>query len=320
MFKVLSWQGWAVCLWAATASWGCQRSSTPEPQILTVFAASSLGPLLEDLSAEFRAANPQVQVRLELSASRLACLKVTHQGREADVVLSADAELIDDLLMPDAASFDVLFAQNGLVLAYNAASPLAAALQSGTPWQKALARGDWRVGIANPEIAPVGYRALLALRLNDTVAARELRLGSTIAAGLRPEWQRPDVTKLLAPLQAGELDAAFVYRSEALQHGLPYVTLDRRIDFSNPAFQTLYASAAILLPESKAVVHGNTAWYGATIPFNAPQPNLARLYLNHLLSEAGRGIAAEHHLPLVSPSDIRVHGHAPPGLLASAER
>ena len=318
MIRVLSWQGWLLGLCLALGA--CHRGSVPAPEVLTVFAASSLGPLLDDLSEEFRAANPQVQVRLELSASRVACMKVATQGREADVVLSADAELIDDLLMPDATSFNVLFAQNGLVIAYNADSPLATELQHGTPWQKALSRGDWRIGIANPETAPVGYRALLALRLNDTVAARELRLGGTIAAALRPEWQRPDVTKLLAPLQAGDLDAAFVYRSEALQHGLPYVTLDKRIDFSNATHQALYASATILLPESKAVVRGNTAWYGVTIPFNARRPNLARLFVNHLLSEAGRSIAAEHHLPLVPPSEIRVHGHAPPGLLASAER
>lgn len=206
------------------------------------------------------------------------------------------------------------------MLAYSPASPLAAHLQAGAPWQQALARGGWRVGIANPQTAPVGYRALLALQLNDAVAAHDLRVGSTIAAELRPAWQRPDASKLLAPLQAGDLDAAFVYRSEALQHGLPHVRLDPRIDFSDPAHQPLYASAALRLPQSDERVRGSTAWYGLTIPTAAPRPMLARLFVNHLLSEPGRHMAAAHHLPLVAAKELQVHGRTPPGLLASAER
>lgn len=283
--------------------------------MLTVFAAASLGPTLETLVREFHAANPQVEVRLELGPSRVACLKVSSLGREADIVFSADAELIDSLLIPAYASFNILFATNALVLAYPHDGRVAQHLATGTPWQKVLHRPDVVVGIANPELAPVGYRALLALELNDLVAPPALRLGHAIRTALRPEHERPDVAKLLAPLETGELDAAIVYRSEASEHGLAMTHLDRRIDFSDPEQQTLYHAASVALRDG-STVHGSVALYGLTIPTNAPQANLARLFVNHLLSESGRTIAAAHFLPLLPVGKMRIHGHVPPGLLA----
>jgi ABC-type molybdate transport system substrate-binding protein len=267
----------------------CARPPRADAALL-VFAAPSLGPTLEGVRRLFEAAHPGMEVRIELAASRISCAKVAEQGREADVVLSADAELIDELLLPEHAAFDVHFAGNALVIAYHEASPVGAMLGTRVPWQLALSRPGVRVGVANPAAAPVGYRALEALRRNDALAAPALRQGARIGAALREADQRPDVAKLLAPLQVGDIDAAFVYRSDARLHHLPYVLLDPRLDGSADAS------------------------YGLTIPLAAPHPEAARAFVEILLSPAGEAIGRAHQLPLWPPERRLAHGAPPPWL------
>lgn len=306
----------------ATSSLACQDRAPV--RVVTVFAAASMGPALDLLEPRFEAEHPGADLRVELSGSQLACAKISDQGREADLVLSADYELIDRALVPRFAGFNLLFGNNALVLAYDPQSPIARELQSGEPWQRLLARPGVRVGVANPALAPVGYRAMLALQLNDRLAPEPLRLGAAIAARIDREHMRPDVTKLLAPLQAGELDAAFVYASEAKQHGLPFVQLDPRIDFSAVEHQAIYAGAAYEIPaegggESR-VVRGSAAVYGLTIPKSAPHRDLAVELVSLLLSEDGRALAARAHMDLYTAAERTVHGALPADLLEVARR
>jgi molybdate/tungstate transport system substrate-binding protein len=282
---------------------------------LTVFAAASMGPTLDAVKPVFERQNPGVRLEVELSGSRLACAKVADQKRDADLVVVADYELIDQTLIPEHAQFNVLFGNNALVLAYSAMGPHAAALRAGTPWQEVLARPEVSVGIASPRQAPVGYRALLALQLNDLTAAEPLKQGQAIAAKIAPAHHRPDVAKLVAPLQAGELDAAFVYLSEARQHGLEYIALDPRIDFSRLEHEAFYRAAKLTLPAEGALapleVHGAAAVYGLTIPTSAPHKGLAAKLVTALLSDAGRAAAKLAHMDLYTPAEVSVRGKPP---------
>ncbi len=285
---------------------------------VTVFAAASLGATLDALKSEFVAARPGVEVRVELSASELACAKIADQGREADLVMSADYDIIDRQLVPEHADFNLLFAHNALVIAYRHDTPVGTALAAGTPWQQVLAAPDARVGIANPALAPVGYRALLALALNDRFAPEDLRLGAVIKDHLHPRHQRPDATKLIAPVEAGDIDAAFVYRTEAAAAGLRYVALDPRIDFSDPALASDYALAEIEITGAAGPhkVRGSPAIYGLTVPTRARRPDLAWAFLRLLFSERGRALAAQRQLRVYVPTEMPLHGASPPELTA----
>lgn len=309
----------------------CTKSSsvdsdtgTAAARVVEIYAAASLGRTLDALEGPFEAAHPGVDLRIELSGSRIACNKVADQGRPGSAVFSADFELIDELLVPKHADFNLLFARNALVLAYAPKGKAAKALDGGASWQKVASRPDIAVGIANPALAPVGYRALLALRLNDRVAAPELRLGTTIEAQIEASHMRPDVAKLVAPLQAGELDMAFLYRSEALQHGLSFVDLDDRIDFSDVTHQELYRTASYEIPATGTFaprkVRGRAAVYGLTIPKNAPHADLAVQLVEFLLSDAGRKLAAKGHMELFAAGELKSHGELPAVLATAAEQ
>jgi ABC-type molybdate transport system substrate-binding protein len=145
------------------------------------------------------------------------------------------------------------------------------------PWQRVVADPEVRVGIADPAQAPVGTRALEALRLNDAQAQDPtLRVGAVVAAKLTGRFVWPDVSKLIAPLETGEIGAAFIYESEARQYGFAFVALDPRIDGST------------------------TTFYALAVPRNAPHPELAAALITLLLSDKGRAIASEHHLSLLT--------------------
>ncbi|MEZ4271093.1 MAG: extracellular solute-binding protein [Myxococcota bacterium] len=290
---------------------------TGDRSTLTVFAAASMGPTLKALEDRFEADHPDVDVRVELSGSRLACAKIADQQRRADIVISADHTLLDQMLIPVHASFKTLFADNALVLAYERSSPWAKRLTE-EPWQKVLSHDDIAIGYANPALAPVGYRTLLALKLNDRVASDALRLGETIASRLLKRHQRPDVAQLLAPLQAGEVDVAFLYRTEAQQYGLPYVSLDPRIDFSKTEHEALYNSVEVEIPglgdRPARTARGSSLVYGLTVPRDATSTALATSFVKFMLSETGQKLAAASHLNFFSPKDVRTHGVPPPGL------
>lgn len=294
----------AVVLGAALlAPLGCRDDAKDAP-VVTVCAAASAGPALRAVGARFVDRGGAREVRVELSGSRAVVHKLTEQGRVPDLLVSADERLLRPLAERGLVGDVRAFARNELVLAYNPRTAGGKRLLAGEAWQRVLARDDVRVGIANPALAPVGVRALLALQLNDKTAPPALRTGAAIAARTGRRDMRPDVAKLLAPLEAGELDAAFVYLSEAHNAELAYVELPPEVSFADPALAPLYATASED-PDGEGpepAVRGAPAVYGLAIPKAAPNPEAAAAFVALLLSAEGRATAGEHGLQIQPPA------------------
>lgn len=166
--------------------------------------------------------------------------------RDPDAVALADPRLFAGV-----ADRTTLFATNALVLTYASDSPHAERLRDD--W-RAVADGAVTVGRTDPDRDPLGYRTVMALRL----AGREgLPAERTLAdAQVLPE------TDLLNVLEAGGVDAAFTYRSMAVERDLPFVALPARLDFSDPAHADTYASVSYRLPDGE--VTGAPIRYAAT--------------------------------------------------------
>ncbi len=234
-----------------------------------------MGPTLEGLAPVFAERHPGFHLEVELSSSRTACSKVTVEGRAADLVVSADADLMRELMVPGRAEQLTRFAGNRLVVAAVRDSAIGKRLAE-EPWQLVVSAPDIRIGFADPGQAPVGARMLAALHDNDALVTDEsLRVGASIRARLAKRFMRPDVAKLIAPLETGDVDVAFVYESEARQYALAYAVLDPRIDGST------------------------TTFYGAAIPRGARHPSQGDDLVALLLSDTGRRIAARHFLTML---------------------
>ena len=107
---------------------------------------------------------------------------------------------------------------------------------------------------------------------------------------------RPKEPDLLPLLEVGVIDCLLIYRSVAVQHGLPFLELPTEINLSDPQMDDQYGAVGVrlLADRPEAVdVRGSAIVYGATVPLNAPRPDAGRAFLDLLQSEDGRRILSE---------------------------
>jgi molybdate/tungstate transport system substrate-binding protein len=287
---------------AAIALAGCSSKAKPTP--LVVFNAGSLAAPFRDLLAAFQAGNPAAVPAQEISGSLEAARKLTELGKVPDVLAVADYAIIDRLLRPAHATWQVMFARNAMVLAYTDRSAGAGEV-NGSNWREVLLRPDVRVGRSDPALDPSGYRALMVLQLAEKLYA-EPGLAAKLMLAMPARYVRPKEADLTALLQAGELDYAWTYRSIAQTTGLRFVELPREIDLGDPALADAYAVARVMVPGAKREggemleLTGEPIVYALTIPTAAPHPELARAFVRFALSPEGRAIIEKNGLvPMV---------------------
>jgi molybdate/tungstate transport system substrate-binding protein len=140
-----------------------------------IYAGSLLIPF-PALQKEFEASHPGVKIESEAHGSIQVLRQVSDLHQKADVLISADCNLIPLLLYntpePDTgvpyADWYVKFATNEMAIAFTEKSQWAAEITSDN-WYQVIARPGVRVGIADPRFDANGYRALMVLKLADAV-------------------------------------------------------------------------------------------------------------------------------------------------------
>ncbi len=210
---------------------------------LTIFHAGSLSVPFGDICKTFNALHPDVTIKAEAAGSRRCARKISDLDMRCDVMASADYKVVENLLMPDHADFNILFALNEMAIAYSDESKLAGKINS-TNWPQILLRNDVILGRADPDSDPCGYRTLMVLQLAEKF------YGITgLAANLEQKgdgrYIRPKETDLLALLESGQIDYLFIYRSVAAQHGLKMILLDDKINLKSSKLKALYNSVSV---------------------------------------------------------------------------
>ncbi|HDD25129.1 MAG TPA: tungstate ABC transporter substrate-binding protein WtpA [Chloroflexi bacterium] len=292
---------------------GCSNPAQTTPQSaenvgvegkLTIFHAGSLTVPVEKLTAAFQAQHPSVTFETEAAGSRTTARKISELGRQADVVMSADYTVIDNLLIPDFASWNIQFARNQMVIAYTDQSQFADEINSEN-WYEILTSDGVVYGHSDPNADPCGYRTLLVWQLAE-VHYGVPKLYEALVEHCPPENVRPKETDLIALLQSGDMDYAFEYRSIAAQHGLKFVELPDEINLSQVEYAEFYSQAAVEVsgaePGTTITKTGKPIVYGVTIPNNAPSLELALEFVKFLLSPQGQVIMeAQGQPPIVPP-------------------
>lgn len=199
--------------------------------------------------------------------------------RAPDAVALADPRLFEGI-----ADRTTLFATNALVVSYDPASPHAGALQDD--WRSAVESDGIRLGRTDPRRDPLGYRTVMALEL------AERRYGLDARAVLDASTVFPE-TDLLNVVEGGGVDAAFTYRSMAVERDVPAVGLPDVIDFSDPDHAETYASVSYDLDH--ATVHGAPIRYAATATTARGEPWTDRLVTaRDLLADSGFVVPDEY--------------------------
>jgi molybdate/tungstate transport system substrate-binding protein len=282
---------------------GGALASGPE-KTLTIFHAGSLSVPFSRISAAFEKENPGVRVEREAAGSRTCARKISDLNRPCDVMASADYTVINRLLIPAYASWNIRFASNEMVIAYRPSSACSR-LINGNNWYEIMQRKDVSIGRSDPNSDPCGYRSVMTCRLAELYYKRPGLARRLLNKDLRNI--RPKETDLLALLEAGEIDYLFIYRSVARQHGLQFVVLPDEINLKNPEFSRYYARVSVRIsgkrPGTWIVKKGAPMVYGVTIPGNAPHPGLAERFVEFLLApQKGMKIMEDCGQPSVIPS------------------
>jgi molybdate/tungstate transport system substrate-binding protein len=315
------------------------RAEGDRVSVRVLFAGSLIIPFAQ-LEEEFEAAHPEIDVNMEGHGSIQAVRIVGDLHEEADLVVTADYQLIPMLLYESRdpasglpyASWTVIFATNNMALAHTSESAYADEVTADN-WHEIIDRPGVRLGCSDPRLDANGYRALMTVQLAEEyydrpelfeqtfggvfripVRAVETGEGSVITVPELLETVqgsrivlRPYSVNLLPLLVSGDVDYAFEYESVIRQHELDYVALPPAIGMGDPYYADLYGTVTVKLDFQRfasvePVFVGEPIRYGATIPSNAREPEAAALLLAFLLGPDGQRIMAENHQPVIAPA------------------
>jgi molybdate/tungstate transport system substrate-binding protein len=270
---------------------------------LIIFHAGSLAVPMKMLSEEFHRLHPSVKILSEAAGSVASARKITDLNRECDILASADYTVIDKMLIPKYASWNIKFVSNQMSIVYTDKSKYASEINKDN-WYKILIRDDVSFGRADPNSDPCGYRSVMMLKLaekhyhipglTDDFLKRDLR------------YIRPKEVDLLSLLETNNVDYIFIYKSVAVQHNLKFLDLPDEINLRNPYFSSIYKSVTVEIngdkPGAKIIQHGEPAVYGLTILLNAPNKKAALAFINFVLSKEGMAIMEKCGQPSVIPA------------------
>ncbi|MDD5204789.1 MAG: tungstate ABC transporter substrate-binding protein WtpA [Desulfobacterales bacterium] len=261
-----------------------------EPQgKLVMFHAGSLSKPFETMEKAFEAKYPKADLLREGGGSQACARKVTDLKKPCDIVASADYKVIDKLLIPVAADWNVRFASNQLVLCYTEKSKYADKVNKDN-WYEILQKKDVVWGHSDPNLDPCGYRSLMVVQLAEKFY-KEPGLNDAIIANRPKENIRPKSVELISLLQTGNMDYAWEYLSVAVQHGLKYVVLPDEINLGNYKQDPYYAQAVVKVtgkePGTFMELKGDSCTYGVTLIKTAPNKETALAFLKYMLAPDG---------------------------------
>jgi molybdate/tungstate transport system substrate-binding protein len=299
-----------------------------EPQLI-VYHAGSLTAAFSKVESLFTQETGVCVV--DVSAGSVDLARRVTAGKEAcDIYASADNEDIDRLVKPAGyASYDIVFGQGEMVLAYTTASknastiaapgtafdPPASVPDAASDWTTQLTQTGVLVGGSHPFLDPSGYRADLIFQLAeqhygvanlyDKLLTHYALTRGSDALGKTYDYQLIYEHSALAAYLA---DASHSYR---------YVKLPDAVSLGNPELNRAYRRAGVMVPglhapgsEPSVRIPATRVRWGLTILKSAPNPDNAVKFLQVLFG--ADGVAAQTTTgptpispPIVSHADFQ---------------
>ncbi len=278
-------------------------SSAETQAKVIIFHAGSLSIPLKQMADAFNKKYPNVQVLREAAGSRTCARKITDLKKPCDIMASADYSVIDTLLIPKYASWDVHFTTNEMAIMYRPDSKYAKEI-NGKNWYKILLKKGVEYGHSDPNSDPCGYRSQFTWQLAEKYY-HVPGLYKALKAHCPLQNVRPKETDLIALLEAGQLDYVFIYKSVCEQHHMPFVALPPQINLGSPAYAAFYKKASLKISGKKPGTFiekkGAPMIYGITIPNNPPDPEWAVKFLAFVLGPEGREIMEKNGQHAIYP-------------------
>jgi len=280
-----------------------QKNKKPLSGDLIIFHAGSLSVPMKEISSAFKKIHPDVNILMESAGSVESARKVTDLNKPCDIVATADYKVIDNMLIPKYADWNIKFVSNEMCIVYTDKSRYASQINVKN-WYDILQKRDVAFGRADPNSDPCGYRSVMTMQLAEKFYRKPGLANSLMTKD--ENYMRPKEVDLVAILESQSVDYIFLYKSVAIQHNIKYLVLPDEINLKEAEFSDLYNTAAVSIngkePGQKVVMRGEPMIYGITILNSAPNKAVAMAFLRFLLSkEDGIKILERDGQPSVIP-------------------
>jgi len=209
---------------------------------------------LQSAASETLQSQTDVDLAVEARGSVQAARLVADGKRDPDIVALADPALFDRVMDTD---WHAVVASNEMVLAYNPETDGGTRIAEADSWYDPLRGDSVSLGRTDPTLDPLGYRTLFVLSL----AADYYDESGLPDAVLSPDQTYPE-TQLLAQFETGAVDAAFVYRSMAIERDYPFREFPPEIHLGDPAHSEAYRTVSYELSGGTTIT-GSPIEYGA---------------------------------------------------------
>jgi molybdate/tungstate transport system substrate-binding protein len=274
---------------------------------VTIFHAGSLSIPFDAMEKAFEEKYLQVDLQREAAGSQACARKITDVKKPCDIMASADYTVIDKLLIPTYADWNIRFATNQLVLCYTDMSAYADKITKKN-WYEILQKKDVVWGHSDSNLDPCGYRSLMVMQLAEK-HYKKPGLYDKLLANRPKENIRPKSVELISLLQTGNMDYAWEYLSVAVQHDLKYIVLPDEINLGNYRYDDFYSQAVVKVtgkePGTFMDMKGGSVTYGITLIKDAPNREAAIAFLRYLLDpQGGLKILKDQGQPPFVPSRV----------------
>lgn len=192
-----------------------QSAGSAGAQTVRVFAAASLTEAFREIAALYREQNSGGHVEFNFAGSQMLRTQI-EEGAGADVFASADRVQMEALKSKGLVGPDSVFARNRLVVVTPSESPKVKRLAD-------LVRPGVRIVLADANVSVGGYTSEVLGRMNRAGPFGDDFLTRVMANVVS---QEANVRGVLAKVSLDEVDAGFVYASDARMAHEKVVVLD----------------------------------------------------------------------------------------------
>ncbi len=250
-----------------------------------IFHAGSLSVPFSKIEREYEKINPDIDIQREVSGSMVCARKITQLKKPCDIFASADYMIINKMIIPEYADFNIIFASNKIVLCFTESSNFSSTINTNN-WFNILKKENVNWGFSDPNLDPCGYRTLIVMKLAEKYYNIE-GLYDSLIKKVKLKNIRPKSVELISLLQTGNLDYAWEYYSVAKQHGLNFIDLPPEINLGSFEYDNLYKKASVKIrgkSGNKIEIRGKSITYGLTLLKSAPNREQAIDFLKFLLN------------------------------------
>jgi molybdate transport system substrate-binding protein len=254
----------AACGSATTTS---TASTTPTPVTLNVFAAASLKGSFSAIAVKYQQARPNVTIKFNFAGTQILEQQLAN-GAPADVFASADLANMQKASAAGLVGSSQVFVKNRLTVIIPAGNP------GNINSLQDLSRKGVKIDIESPTV-PAGKYSLQAL---DKMA-QSSAYGPAYVSAVRANFvsQETDVKSVVTKVQLGEVDAGFVYVTDAAAAGDKVKT--------------------IAIPDEFNVI----AQYPIAVTKGSTHASDAQAFVQYILAKDGQGVLQHYGFIVINP-------------------